>query len=335
MTEAMNMVRETLGEDAVIVATREERNAVGGLMVHLTAAIDKDVFADDESTSTEQQETASDDWLYEDDSAEATIIEDITEAMLRHGVPDSVLDQIVSCACVMDHDEPRPALLSSIETLFQFKSLPKSTENKPIVMVGPPGSGKTLAVAKLAARSAMDGLNICVITTDAERAGGREQLKAFTDLIGVDLEVAKTPTALKEKLLATKGCDQVIIDTAGTNPFDRESIKSLAGFVEAAAAQSILVLPANMQADEAGETAEIFASLGANRLLCTRIDVARRMGAILTAAHQAGLALTEMSATAKVADGLSQCSPKRLTQLLMPTAERGTIQASTNSVASG
>ena len=37
MTEAMQMVRDTLGEDAIIVATREEK---GGKAVRVTAAID-------------------------------------------------------------------------------------------------------------------------------------------------------------------------------------------------------------------------------------------------------------------------------------------------------
>ena len=37
MTEAMQMVRETLGEDAIIVATREEK---GGKAVRVTAAVE-------------------------------------------------------------------------------------------------------------------------------------------------------------------------------------------------------------------------------------------------------------------------------------------------------
>ena len=38
MTEAMHMVRKSLGDDAVIVATREE---AGGKGVRVTAAIDR------------------------------------------------------------------------------------------------------------------------------------------------------------------------------------------------------------------------------------------------------------------------------------------------------
>ena len=310
------MVREEMGEDAIIVATREEKNAVGGAMVHLTAAMEKADYA-----SENIDDTASENWMYEDDDNEAMCVEEVTETMLRHGVPDEILDQIISYAAVMGIDEPRLALLSSIESMFKFAPLPNTAGSNPIMMVGPPGSGKTLAAAKLAARSSMSGLDIAVITTDTERAGGLEQLQAFTKLMDIDLKVAKSPTALKEVLLETKSCDQVIIDTAGANPFDPTSIKNLARLIGAAEIDPVFVLPASTNADEAGEIASIFATIGAQRFLPTRVDVSRRLGSLLTAAYSGGLAFAEVSATAQVADGLSQLTSKRLTQLLMPRAE--------------
>ncbi len=312
------MVREELGEEAIIVATREEKNAVGGALVHLTAAMERDSHSDDDQDFANSFEQADDNWMYADDDNETMCIEEVTETMLRHGVSDDVLDQVISCAAILGVDEPRKALLSSIESIFKFAPLPTGPSKTPIIMVGPPGSGKTLAVAKLAARGSMSGLDIAVITTDAERAGGREQLEAFTKLMEVDLKIAKTPTALKEVLLECKAMDQVIIDTAGANPFDTDSMKNIARFIGAAEMDPVLVLPANTNADEAGEIAEIFMKVGAQRLLPSRIDVARRLGSLLVAAYQGGMAFTEISATARVADGLSQLTSKRLTQLLMP-----------------
>lgn len=306
------MVRDELGEDAIIIATREEKNAVGGAMVHLTAAIDKD------ADYVDGPEEASENWMYDDDNDEAMVIEEVTETMLRHSVPEDILDQVVSCASILGIDEPRLALLSAIESLFKFDPLPTTESKSPIIMIGPPGAGKTLAAAKMAARSSMQGMNIAVITTDTERAGGMEQLEAFTKLMDIDLKIAQTPTALKEALLENKDADQVIIDTAGTNPFDTESMKYLARIIGAAEMDPVLILPANTNSDEAGEMAQIFATIGAQRLLPTRVDVARRLGGVLAAAYHGGLTLSDVSATAKVADGLSQLTSKRLTQLLMP-----------------
>ena len=314
------MVRETLGEDAVIVATREEKNAVGGAMVHITAAVEKDTLYGDNT------DAPSDFWTDGEDDDEATVLEEITENMLQHAVPEEILDQIISCASILGAEEPRLGLLSAIESLFKFNPLPTTPNAQPLMMIGPPGAGKTLAVAKLAARSSMKGLSIAVITTDTERAGGQEQLEAFTKLMDVELRTAKTPTALKEILLEIKGTDQIIIDTAGVNPFDTEQVKYLARLIGAAEIDPVLVMPANTNAEEAGEMAEIFSTIGATRLLPTRVDAARRLGSLLSSAYQGGLSFAEVSATAKVADGLSQLTSKRLTQLLMPRAEGANIQ---------
>ncbi len=324
--EAMQMVREELGEDAIIVATHEEKNAVGGRQVQITAAIEREGYY----AQRDEEPEASENWLYEDDDNEAMVIEEVTETLLRHAVPEEILEQVVSHAAVLGIDEPRLAMLAAIESLFKFNHLPTTASKTPFVMIGPPGAGKTLAVAKMAARGAMNGLNVAVISTDSQRAGGVEQLNAFTTLMDIELKIAKSSTALKESILETKNFDQVIIDTAGTNPFDTGSIKALAKFISAVDMESILVLPANMHADEAGETAQIFASLGAQRFIPTRIDVSRRLGSLLAAAYKGGLTFADVSGTARVADGLSQLTSKRLTQLLMPRAEGAKIQRTQN-----
>lgn len=312
------MIREALGEDAIIVATHEEKNVVGGDMVRITAAVER--------VSSYDDEEASEDWLYDDDDNEAMVLEEVTENMLKHSVPDDVLDQVVSAASIQGIDDPRLALLSAINSIFTFTPLATEPSKRPIMMIGPPGSGKTLAVAKLAARSSMSGMSVAVITTDTQRAGGTEQLEAFTKLMNIDLKIAKSPKELKEFLLQTKTADQVIIDTAGTNPFDTTSIKSLAALICSTDIDPVLVLPAGTHADEAGEIAQIFAAIGANRLLPTRLDVARRLGSLLSAAYHGGLEFADVSATAKVANGLSQLTPKKLTQLLMPRAEGAKMQ---------
>ena len=318
MKEAMQMIREALGEDAIIVATREED---GGKSVRVTAAVEKELDAQEAEEERIAALEAEKEWLYADDDDEETVLEEITEVMLRHAVSEDVLDQVVACANIMGLSEPRLTLINALEELYQFAPVPTGRAKRPFIMVGPPGAGKTLATAKMAARSTMAGLDVAVITTDVMRAGGREQLEAFTKLLKIELLVADSPKALKEALMRCKKADQVIIDTASTNPFDTAQVKTLAKMIGAADMNPMLVLPAGIHADEAGEVARIFATIGARSLLPTRVDVARRLGSLLTAASQGGLAFADVSTTAKVADGLSALSAKKLTQLLMPKAE--------------
>lgn len=321
MKDAMQMIRDTLGEDAIIVATREEN---GGKTVRVTAAIDKDTEATmprplAEVMGENAENDYQDNWLFDEDDS-ASVVEEVTEVMLRHAVPEDVLDAVVGAVGDMGLDESRNALFAAIQTLFEFKPLPLKSYGRPLILVGPPGAGKTLAAAKVAARGALAGMRMAVITTDTIRAGGVEQLEAFTRLMQIDLKKASNPQDLKTKLAEVKNADQIVIDTAGVNPFDPESVKLLARLIGVTDMDPVLVMPAGMDADESGEMARVFAMVGAQTMIPTRIDVARRLGSLLSAAHQGGLSFAEVSSTAKVADGLSPLSAKRLTQLLMPRA---------------
>lgn len=322
MKEAMQMVRDTIGEDAVIIATRDE--ADGG--VRVTAALDPDARpAATENASFLAHEKPIDDWVYADDDDSVTVVEDITEAMLRHAVPDDVLDVITSAAAVMGLDESRSALNAALQNLFNFKPLPQAGYDRALMVVGAPGAGKTLAVAKMAARATMNGLKVAVITTDTVRAGGVEQLEAFTRLMKIPLKKAEDAAALKRAMAECSGVDQLIIDTPGANPFQPDTMKELARMIHAGPIEPIMVLPAGLDADESGEMARVFAALGARSILPSRIDVARRLGGLLAAAHQADLSFTDVSDTARVADGLVPLTPKRLTQLLMPRPKEATM----------
>ena len=316
MNEAMQMVRETLGDDAVIVATQEER----GGNIHVTAAIEPHF----ELSGT----GASSEWLqYDDEDEENAIAEALTDALLRHSAPEDVMDNIISCASVVGIDDPGAALVASVEHLFHFRPLPSRASDAPILLAGMPGAGKTLAAAKLATRGVMSGLNVGVISCDTVRAGGVEQLKAFTDLLEVPLHRADSATDLRA-LLANemRAYDQVIIDTPGMNPFDKDDVRMLATLLGAGAQGTELagymILPGGTDTDEASEAARVFSTVGVQGLLPTRIDIARRLGGVLSAAHSGNLAFSDASNTPKVAEGLMALTPESLSRFIMPTAFR-------------
>ncbi len=326
------MIRDTLGEDAIIVATREEQ---GGKAVRVTAAIDPSDYDDNAygtqafkdpafETHGRDAPSSSDTWLqYDDEQDESAVEEEITDAMLRHAVPEDVMDQVLSCATVVGFEQPGVAMIAAIEHLFQFKPLPQKPAQKALMYVGPPGSGKTLAVAKTAARGAMSGMKIGVISTDTVRAGGFEQLAAFTKLLRIDLQKAESPAQLKEQLQRLKSCDQIIVDTAGMNPFNTEDVKRLAKFIGSADLDPYLVLPGGMDAEESGEMGRVFSTIGVHMLVPSRIDMARRLGGLLSAAHHGCMHFADASNTPKVADGLISLNPKTLSRMLMPSAYTG------------
>jgi flagellar biosynthesis protein FlhF len=217
----------------------------------------------------------------------------------------------------------RTPLEQSLAEALAFQPLPAGRE-RPLLLCGPPGAGKTLTTAKLATRMVMAGTPPLVITTDGQRAGAVEQLAAFTRVLGVTLAVAPTQAMLAKALTHRSPGQPVLIDTAGCDPFSAEQARQLHQLVIQAGADMALVLPAGLDAAEAGDLARAFAALGARHLLPTRLDAARRLGSVLMAAKAGPLALTEAGIGPEVADGLEALTPEGLATRLLAAPDRAT-----------
>ena len=209
-------------------------------------------------------------------------------------------------------------LAAALTARLDFAPLP---QDRPLLLVGPPGAGKTLSCAKLAARWTMAGQSPLVVTADGARAGAVEQLAAFTRLLGLTLAVAAQPEVLVKAMQARKPGQPALIDGFGCDPFDAAQAERLHRLAQAAEAAPVLVLPAGLDAEESAELARAFHLLGARHLLPTRLDMARRLGGVLAAAAS-GLALTEAGIGPQVAAGLQPLTPAWLAGRLAASPQR-------------
>lgn len=324
MTEAMRQVRDALGEDAVIIATRDEN---GGKSVRVTAAIEHmddlpDPYPEDYEPIAKRGRPSfsndRDDYLQYDseDDFEGQLTEELTDVMLRHVVPNDVMDSILATAAMTGLGNAESALAAALDHLYGFNPLPTKTR-KALMLVGPPGAGKTLMVAKMATQAVMNDLNVAVITTDTVRAGGVEQLQAFTKILDIPLQKAKTREDLKRILNQTKDHDLILIDTAGTNPHDPDDMARIARLADAGTIEPILALTAGTDAEESSEIARSFALLGVQRMMATRLDIARRLGGLLSGAQKGGLSFCDISFTPKVTDGIAKMDASTLASFLI------------------
>lgn len=302
MPEAMALVRETLGDNAVIVSTYESRRGRG---ITVTAARD-------EAEEDAQLRAVL-------DEAPATMPplrhDSLAQALAYHGVPAALADLLLAAARQVDTDDGSLALAAALDERFSFARLPDDGA-APAMLVGPPGAGKTVTAIKMAARRVMAGKPVHLITTDSVRSGAYEQLAAFAALMDTPLRKATSPDELLAELARAAPDAQAIIDTPGTNPFNETETSDLAGFISAVGADPVLVMGAGLDPMEAGDIARAFASLGARNLHVTRLDAARRLGSVLAAAAQS-MTLCEISVTAFVANGLSPINPVSLSRLLL------------------
>jgi flagellar biosynthesis protein FlhF len=309
MKEAMEMVRWELGEDAVIVSTRQGRGYGGG--VRITAAV--------EEPDWDEGLTGGRGGAEPDSATPSPGPAALRRALEDHGTPPPIVERLVTAARVAGIEDPTLALAAALDDGFRFAPLPKRPD-RPLMVVGPPGAGKTITVAKLAARAALARESVRVITTDTVRAGGVEQLAAFTRLMNVDLCAADGVQELGQAVGERNVGDLVLIDSAGTNPFAEADMEALAALIRAAGAEPVLVLAAGGDVLDSAEIAQAFAAIGATRILVTRLDMARRLGGLLAAADAGRLRFCDVSIDASVGKGLSPINPVSLARLLLPEA---------------
>jgi flagellar biosynthesis protein FlhF len=291
----MRAVRESLGDNAIIVATREDEN--GGMRI--TAAID-------DLPSSERAKTVA----APQDGSEA--LEIIADALTYHQVHSALAEKLMATATQFANDDPLLCLGAAIDTHFKFEP---SDTTKPLMLVGPPGAGKTLCTAKFATQATLGKRKPTVISTDCERAGGMEQLAAFTRLLKVNLVEIDDWHALRDLLPLQKG-NPVFIDMAGRNPFDPQEKETAREFI-ATVGDATLVLPAGLDSAEAIDIALEFRNIGAKHLLITRLDAVRRIGSLLRLMSECRLPLSNYSASAKVTEPTAPMNPVVLARLLL------------------
>lgn len=308
MAEAMRQVRDVLGEDAIIVATREEE----GVGVRVTAAVEEDAAPSAPAPALR----------FGVEPAGPKILDQVAEVLARHGLGEDLSGELLESIADLDARDPLMALSAALDASFGFQPLPEGRFFKPVMLVGPPGAGKTLAVAKLMTRAALKKCPVGIISTDTARAGALEQLSAFTRLLKQRLITVEDAPALADALEVQRGAEQVIIDTAGRNPYDAADMRDLRDLAFAADVEPVLVLPAGMDAQDAAEAAVAFRDIGVRRLMVTRLDMSRRLGSLLAAARAADLNFADASLTPRVADGLTPLTPTALARVLMPEAAK-------------
>lgn len=314
MTEAMALVKEHMGADAIIVSTQD----IPGSGVRLTAALDRDPDLDDDVGPVPALQEQL-------DVAEA--------ALTRHNLPDRL--RIRLCDLMARETAAASAqqlLAGALDEIFDFAPLPEKNTPRALAFVGPPGSGKTLAVAKTAARAVMKKRKVTVLSTDYKRAGGNAQLMAFTKILRAELLLAKSPEELKARFAEIRDADVILVDTASCNPYKGTEIGTLCEFMKAIPSETILVNPAGIDAYESADIANAFADGGATRVMISRLDVAARLGGALYGADSGNLSLCNVSMTAQVADGLAALSPLALAKLLIPSHRADTAKPSFSEV---
>ncbi|HEV3234762.1 MAG TPA: signal recognition particle protein [Candidatus Dormibacteraeota bacterium] len=156
-----------------------------------------------------------------------------------------------------------------------------------VMTLGLQGSGKTTSAAKLAVLVRKQGHQPLLVGADVHRPAARDQLEVLAKQADVPYfsssggaeEIAEA--ALKEA--AARGCDVVIIDTAGRLQLDQEMLDEVRRIRDRVRlSESLLVVDA-MTGQEAVNVAQTFEQeVGVDGVLMTKMDGDARGGAALS-----------------------------------------------------
>ena len=177
-----------------------------------------------------------------------------------------------------------------------------------VAFAGPAGAGKTTLLAKLAARWVLrhGPRRVALVSADAVRIGAHEQMHMLGRLLGVTTHNVFDVAELPELLYELRGCQFIMIDTAGASPRDPELARRLRLLNQLQASiQTALVLPASTQAGAIDEVVQRFELARPSSCVITKVDEAVTLGGILSALVRHKLPVAYLSDGQRVPEDLA------------------------------
>lgn len=208
-------------------------------------------------------------------------------------------------------------LLSRFSTDSQ---LGRNTEPPCVVaVVGPPGSGKTATLVKLAVRYGLTARRPTqLISVDDFRVAGAEQLRSYAAILGVGFQSLETAGALRQALQEYRHKDLILIDTPGYSARDMDAAAELAATLASQpAVDTHLVLTASMKSADLSHTVDRFAAFRPGKLIFTRLDETCSFGPVISQAARTGMAVSFLASGQQIPEDLEPATRQGIVDLVL------------------
>jgi flagellar biosynthesis protein FlhF len=160
--------------------------------------------------------------------------------------------------------------------------------NRAVILVGPPGAGKTTTLAKIAIQECLaKRLSARIISVDLHGVAGHEKLRSFAAIMGAGFTAANSAAQFMEAVDEFRNKHVLLIDTPGYGHGDWEWARDLARVIAQVKNKEIhLVLPASMHPAALLRYAASYGEFNPDYLLFTKLDETEFYGSMLSAAFE-------------------------------------------------
>lgn len=219
------------------------------------------------------------------------------------------------------------AVLHELQSRVSVQPTLGRGEQRPhiVALVGPPGSGKTSTLVKLAVNYGLASRRpTLLLSMDTYRVAAAEQLRSYAAILGVGFQVLETVTALAQNLEENRGKELIFIDTPGLGFGDLDAGAGLARFLSTRPdIDTQLVLPSSMKPADLGRVVDAFGIFGPHRLLFTRTDETHSFGPIVNETVRTGIPVSFLATGQRIPEDLEAASAHRIVELVMAGGSRG------------
>jgi len=188
-------------------------------------------------------------------------------------------------------------------------------------LVGPPGSGKTTSLIKLAVVHGLARRRpVRLISIDNYRIAAAAQLQTYAEVLGAPFTLAETPTALAHAIDAAPPEALVLIDTPGYAAGSvEESGGELARFLSSRQDIDIhLILTASMRLADLRRAVDRYEVFRPSKLLFTRVDETDSSAAMFSEAARTAKPLSFFATGQLVPEDMEPASKARVVRMLVP-----------------
>ncbi|MGH2319145.1 flagellar biosynthesis protein FlhF [Planococcus sp. SE5232] len=346
MTEAIPMIKQDLGADALILNTKKIKT--GGFLgffqkekLEVTAAIDPVAAPKLQQAEAPKTQPIAKPNRNTDSSAELiSELKNIKQFMMQQvkaadlpeafqllkdrlgaqEVAPDVQTDLLAKLMVKDELNTDPTLenvwrLAREELISIFEqNQPQPVVKNPevICFIGPTGVGKTTTIAKIAADYMLTkDKKVGLITADTFRIAAVEQLKTYGSILNIPVRVVETSEDLTVAIKDFHDCDIILMDTAGRNYQQTQYVDDLTRLLpEGSKVQIHLVLSLTAKYEDMKKIIENFQSIAMDELLLTKKDETSSSGAIVNLIRHYGIPIRHIANGQNVPDDILAFTPE-------------------------